>query len=332
MISRRELIRSMAIAGAGIGLCAVLPNFKPFKVRRLSAATTIQFIGELAFDTSGYENPSTQTDVFNLPAGAQAGDLVFVVLANGNSIATLGKITTAGYTSIYNANVNNPGVQVAYKKLGDPADTTISISHATTSVTTGILQVWRYVDDAVQDVTFVGSSGSGTSNLTSSAITPITEGAIVISSVHADSSTTFDSFPDGYSNTAQNNTNSGAGATVGIASKEWSGAGAEDPGIFHAAAGQTYRAFTVALRPLPIWTILSGHVYETGTTTPVEGAFVYFLNQETEELYEDVADVDGYFEIQAPPGTYCGFAFFEDDDGQYRSKALPYIEGNAVEL
>lgn len=196
----------------------------------------------------------TNQDV-DLPEGIQPGDYVIVALANDNALNADGYILTSGYIDTLHTTGAAPGNQVAYKKMGATPDTVVNIDCRATTKTACAIQVWRNVDpDNPLDVAVTNATGtSGMPN--PPAITPATQGALVLAVGLLDDDDAVNmAAPNGYTNLTAGNTGQGSttvGASSMMASKLWSGSGAEDPGAFTATSNNSdaWMGHTIALRP-----------------------------------------------------------------------------------
>lgn len=193
-------------------------------------------------------------------SAAAAGDLVIVSTgwvgtADGNP-----GVSTAGYTEITDLHANDTRdaeFSVNWKVMGSSPDTTVSCngSGLATNGAVCVVHVWRGVNITTpMDVTETETSGINAATPNSPSITPVTSGAIVISTGLAtgaanDTSVTA---PTGYGNQVDISVDPGNAAIVGIASKAWSGSGAEDPAAwtnFTTSTSDSWAANTLALRP-----------------------------------------------------------------------------------
>jgi hypothetical protein len=137
-----------------------------------------------------------------------------------------------------------------YHVMGATPDTTISLS---ASVNVTGVEVWRDLNTTTQiDVTTTTATGTGTDIPNPAAITPVTTNAIVLA-IGISSDNTFTATPaapSGYGNFIGN---ANVSATVAMATKDWSGSGSEDPGVFTGtyknSTGLAWAAWTIALRP-----------------------------------------------------------------------------------
>lgn len=198
------------------------------------------------------------------------GDLV--ILSTGyasNSNGDPGP-TTSGYTEVvedyqnYSLGSRDTNFSVSWKIMGLIPDTSVTVKGSGSSsfgaVTT--VHVWRrakqYVSGASgytpMDVTPTNTGGTITGKNDSPSITPSTAGSVVIAtgmsvSTSADYSVTC---PSGYSNQISATVDPGTAATMGTASKFWSGSGSEDPGAWSGwpnSVMDSWASASLAIRP-----------------------------------------------------------------------------------
>jgi len=187
----------------------------------------------------------------SLPGPPSEGDLVIVVLASDANLISDG-ISTSGYTVLYKENAINPGQEVSYKVMTATPDTIVTILQEGTKDTAGLIQVWsgQHATTVIDTTTTTGTSGSGMPDAPS--ITTVTDGALVFAVGMLDDDVVASSVtaPSGYTNllAAEAGTDE-AGATVMIASKVVTTAGAEDPDVFGGSGSDQWRSVTIAIRP-----------------------------------------------------------------------------------
>ena len=225
------------------------------------SAANLTYVG----GTTG-SGTSAAYDVSLSGLGIQQNDIV--VVATGFASTTNGDpgVNTTGYTEVadlYSDDTRDANLAIAYKVQGATPDTSINVNgsgSATDSAVTAV-HVWRGVDTTTPiDVTITTATGINTGTFDSPSITPTTTGAIVLSlglgtSLNARTSPTA---PTGYGNQVNDSTDPGNAAVVGIASKAWSGSGAEDPGSWgnlSTAVADSWAAATLVLRPATSGTI-----------------------------------------------------------------------------
>lgn len=222
----------------------------------------LQYVGGTKDGATG---GSKVIDLTNLTGGIgsapQAGDIVIVAVGAGyGGTDTLG---VTGYTAIgtqQDANdTEDAHLFVAYKIMTATPDTSVTITAAGGAIVRGVVHVWRGVDQTTPlDVASTGATGTDSSLANPPTITPVTAGAIVLAvgaGADDDPFTSFTNAPTGYGNTVEDHTLYGSSATdsiVAIASKAWSGSGAEDPGAFAwvgSSSSDSWCGRTIALRP-----------------------------------------------------------------------------------
>jgi hypothetical protein len=235
----------------------------PSKIQKARAATGLQYVGGAeGAGTSAAFNVSLTALTGGAASAAAAGDLVivsdgFVSIADGNP-----GVGTAGYTEIadlYKSDSNDANLSVNWKIMGGTPDTTVSCngSGVSTNVSVCAVQVWRNVNQTTPlDVTSTTATAANTGVPNGPAITPVTSGAqvVTVGGGTSDSAITDVTAPTGYGNLVSANPASDPGLTfrIGVASKAWSGSGAEDPaawGGFDTSNVNSWAAVTLAIRP-----------------------------------------------------------------------------------
>ncbi|MFA5360351.1 MAG: Ig-like domain-containing protein, partial [Patescibacteria group bacterium] len=192
----------------------------------------------------------------------QAGDLVIVATGFVRTSNLNPGVGTAGYTEVadlYGNDTYDANFSVNWKIMGGTPDTSVSCngSGSTLNGAVCVAHVWRGVNQTTPlDVTSTNTVGTNSPVPNSPAITPITAGAIVIATglgvgTAGDTSVTA---PTGYGNQVDIQVDPSTAATVGIASKAWSGSGAEDPAVWTnwtqgTATYDSWGAVTLAIRP-----------------------------------------------------------------------------------
>lgn len=196
---------------------------------------------------------------------AQTGDIVVLVISDHYPAdGTAGiSVNTSGYTAIDGGGIwsndsRDTNARLFYKVMGATPDTTVSVHDGNSGGDVSgvcVVHVWSGVDTTTpMDVTTTKTSGGNTGTPNPPSITPVTAGAIVLA-VGSGSSTSAQTptAPTGYSNLkSASQVQSSQASTSAIASKAWSGSGAEDPGTFGSMSTSTsdsWVAYTVALRP-----------------------------------------------------------------------------------
>ena len=224
-------------------------------------AAALQYVGaaEASGNSAAY-NVSLASLTGGTGGAAQAGDLVvvatgFVSTTNGNP-----GVGTAGYTEVadlYQNDTRDANLSVNWKIMPATPDTLVNClgSGSATNGAVCEVHVWRNVDQTTPlDVIPTTAQLNNSSIPNSPIITPVTSGAVVVSlglgtGAAADAAVTA---PTGYGNQADISVDPGNAATVGIASKLWSGAGAEDPAAWTGwttTTSDSWGAVTVAIRP-----------------------------------------------------------------------------------
>lgn len=207
-------------------------------------------VGELAFTVS--EGAGTEDKT--LPGSPVEGDVVIVMLAGDNAIGTDSGsgIVTSGYDRFLLSSDNSPGRQAGLKVLGSTPDTVVTLDQPTAGLKpyAGLLQVWRGVDTGtpIDDTPTSATGGTGAPDAPSFAT--VTDGAlrVLLGFLDDDDSAGASSAPSGYTDFLASDTGGSTGATVMIASKVATTAGAEDPGAF-TSTSDAWAAVHFALRP-----------------------------------------------------------------------------------
>lgn len=217
--------------------------------------------------TTGFGNDSNfSIDLTALTGGIASapatGDIVIVV----DSFVSVGDynagVLTDGYTELTDLYANDSwdsNLAVSWKIMGATPDTTVSCVAGASRGSVGLVQVWRNVDQVTPIDSVIGTAtGINGGFPDGPATTPVTSGAVVITAgmrtgAIGDASVTA---PSGYGNLVQKTYISTLGTTAGIASKIWSGSGAEDPGVWSDWYDEganilacSWAAVTLALRP-----------------------------------------------------------------------------------
>jgi hypothetical protein len=217
--------------------------------------------GTWAGATAGNNNVSLTALTGGIAAAAAAGDFVVAVYATGSAAdrtLVIQDPSAVAYTLIdveryANGTTYDSNLRVAFKRL-TAADANVVFGPTGNAQDAGAaaIHVWRGVNTATpQDVTAVGTSGTGTGRPNPPAITPTTAGAVVIATGGAAAATGAVFVGTGLSNfrTATSvDTNDGM---VGIGSFAWT-SGAYDPAAWTggtANAADSWTSITLVLRP-----------------------------------------------------------------------------------
>ncbi len=206
-------------------------------------------ISQVGSNVSGQVAIGAGTETKSLPSGLQEGDLV-IVLTGSDVFASdegLGA-NVEGYTTYTEVSGSNDYIW-GYKIMGATPDTEVTLGQASTKDGTFLIQAWRGVDpDNILDVAKPTRTGGTDNTIEPPAITPTTEGALVIAMGFLDDDATIPSgYPSGYTATGYGHTGS-SGFTVMMASKTWS-SGEETPSAFTVST-DLWTGETIALRPL----------------------------------------------------------------------------------
>lgn len=213
----------------------------------------------LVGSATAYGNNGTY-GTLTLPA-VQPGDLILLVAGDSCSGCTPDiQVQTSGYTQ-YHAQMHAPAYRAVLKvfyKIADGSETEISLRGVNNSYYkwTAVAQIWRGVDQTAPfDVEKVGTVQTN-AQPNSPSITPVTQAAQVITAATAFSSTAASNPvpPSGYDGMSWQTycPANWSGNTVVVASKEWAGSGAEDPGAWSGivlGSNCAVVSVTMALRP-----------------------------------------------------------------------------------
>lgn len=232
------------------------------KVRVYEAyAATLQYVGgaEASGNSAAY-NVSLSSLAGGTGGAAQAGDLVIVATGFVQTSNLDPGVSTAGYAEVadlYQNDTRDANFSVNWKIMGGSPDAAVNClgSGSATNGAVCEVHVWRNADQATpMDVTPTTDQTNNSAIPNSPAITPVTSGAVVLSlglgtGAAADTSVTA---PTSYGNQADISVDPSNAATVGIASKAWSGSGAEDPAAWTGwttTTSDSWTAVTLAIRP-----------------------------------------------------------------------------------
>lgn len=229
-------------------------------------AATLQYVGSSSCAGTGATYSCSLTTLTGGIAGVAAtGDLVIVVTgwssaADGNP----GVTTPTGYTEVYDLWANDArdaNLSVNWKIMGATPDTSVTVSGFNNAANGGatVVHVWRGANQTTpMDVTPPAGvvTPGNQAHPDSPAITPVTSGAVVLTvgGGTGDAGPLAHTAPTGYGDTRSA---TGVGSTmsfiVDIASKAWSGSGAEDPAVWTGGDVDTnsdsMAAGTLAIRP-----------------------------------------------------------------------------------
>lgn len=210
---------------------------------------------------NGTDGTALTVDLTSLSGGSNSspseGDLVIIALAIGSAGRDHNlRIDTAGYSELSDLYADDnveANLSVFWKIMGATPDTTVTLRSAgnTADSIAAAVHVWRGVDQTIPfDITHTIATGLDTGRPTPSAITPITEGSIIIPIGAGAYSTTsdFTSDLDNFVQVKQADTNS---IVVGMGSHAWT-SGTYTPSGFGGNttnALASWAATTLALRP-----------------------------------------------------------------------------------
>jgi hypothetical protein len=199
-------------------------------------------------EDSGYVPTLGGSKVFTLPGPPQEGDLVVAAGAcDGDYPPT---ITETGYTTAIDSGTTSPLEWMIYKVMGGTPDTTLTLTSdaPTDRRVAAVVQVWRGGYSAgILDSAYVDATTGDSTTPDPPAITTANNNALVFALGYMDDD-------DTTANGISKNTELAStfeGATVGMASKQVSVAGSEDPGTFTFGATDQWRAGTISFRRNP---------------------------------------------------------------------------------
>lgn len=199
-------------------------------------------------------------------SAALTGDIVIVAVGNGANADLNASISSpTGYSSplcnLYANDSYDSNLSVFWKIMGVTPDTnvvTTGNSGSASNTNSTVVHVWRNIDSSTPiDVTTTGTTGKDGNQGNSPSISPTTSGAIVLSIVacgHSSTQNPTAAAPSGYSNLIYLDKSGVTRCIItAIASKVWSGSGAEDPGAFtidpDGGSATSWCGATVVLRP-----------------------------------------------------------------------------------
>lgn len=244
--------------------------------------------------TVGAPSLSQQTNVKIITGGTQAASAInggaatltlptlqqgdVVIVFGGHFIRAGGGVLPTGFTSLFDSGATagtDPRLSISYKVMGAVPDTTVSCpgSGNVADGTAYGCYCLRDVDTSAiidADITSVGPTTS--SNPDCPSITTVTNGALVLAIALDHIAGTGDTTITNPTNYIEQRTARGADnndATVCGAALVKAIAGAEDPSAFTAWTAGTWRAATVAIRPVSNATAVTGsNLVTTATVLP----------------------------------------------------------------
>ena len=296
-----RIVRSLVILFIALGWVfsgwPQIGNFPP-KVQRAEASVGYVGTAEASGNSASYN--------VTLPA-TQEGDLVIVSTGFVSTSNLNPGVSTAGYTEVadlYQNDTRDANFSVSWKIMGSTPDTSVTClgSGSSTNGAVCVVHVWRGANQAtpLDVISTTVTSGNG-SNPNSPSITPVTSGAIVISTglgtmASVDNAVTA---PTGYGNQADISIDPGNAATVGISSKAWT-SGAEDPAAwtnFTTTTSDSWAAVTLAIRPA---TVPDAPVIGTATPGDAQASVTF-----TPPANDGGSTITGYT-VTSSPGSFTG--------------------------
>jgi hypothetical protein len=252
----------------------------------------LEFVGgKSANGTSADFAISLTSLVGGISATAATGDLVIVATGFSRTLSSANPgVATSGYTEVADIagnDIRDAQFSVNWKLMGGTPDTSVTClgSGDASLGSVGIVYVWRNADQLTPlDVTRATVTGANSAIPDAPAITPVTAGSVVVATGLGTgaASDAIVTAPSGYTN-AFNTSSSGAlseHAIIGVASKAWSGSGAEDPPAWTGwttSTSDSWAAVTLAIRPAAdgatyTLTAAQGSFTLTGQTTNLKAA------------------------------------------------------------
>lgn len=188
---------------------------------------------------------------------AQEGDIIILCYGWNSTSDGSPSVVTSGYTTVaelYSNDVYDANLLVAYKAFTGTPDATVEVAFGA-DPTVLLYQIWRGVDlTTPMDVAATTATGTNTDRVNSPAITPVTDGAVILSlGIGAADSSAGLTTPSGMENGASQE-QSGAGGSVSANIAYYSDwvSGAYDPAAWSGGsngAEDSWCAVTIALRP-----------------------------------------------------------------------------------
>jgi 6-phosphogluconolactonase (cycloisomerase 2 family) len=273
------LLRKLASA-----LIALLFGFFLFFTFASHAHAALSYVGGTGnVGTTGSFSVSLTALTGGTGSTAQEGDLVLVLNAIGGATNGNPGVSTAGFTEeqdLYADDSNDANLSVSWKFMTASPDTSVSCNGSGSGTVSAscIVYVWRGVDPTTPfDVAETVATGINSAIPNPASITPTTAGSMVVifgAGALASSDITVTA-PTGYVEMVNISSDAGSAIISAVASKEWSGSGAEDPAAWtdwSSGTAGSWAAVTVALRPAANF---SGTLYsDEGTTAVTTGKTV----------------------------------------------------------
>lgn len=227
-----------------------------------NAAVTVTGHAPVTVTNITFVDSSTATVVTNnyyeltLPT-TQEGDIVIVVSGSSGVFDYVGGVLEFGWSKVadlWSNDSRDMNLAVCWKRMGSTPDTAVTIlPPGAGNQGEAIAYVLRGCDEhTVIDVVPTTDTGIDSAVPDAPSITPITAGTIILAIGGGSSYDTSVTAPSGYTNHVQAQSTNGYYSTVAIASKLWSGSGAEDPGAWTdwtTLTSNAWCACTLAIRP-----------------------------------------------------------------------------------
>ena len=161
------------------------------KLRRAAQKGGIEFVGRIdAADNGTLSSQTLALDsglIDGIDTAVQEGDLVIVAQSvNRGATDQNLTITTSGYTEVadlYSNDTESINFGVHYKVMGATPDTDVEVPVYTGTFNSHVVMVFvfRGVDETTpMDVTATTNTGTNTADVNPPAITPITNGAVIV--------------------------------------------------------------------------------------------------------------------------------------------------------
>jgi hypothetical protein len=234
-------------------------------VPQASSAIPVEYVGGYTQGFAGSTENITITFGGNLTGGlassASAGDMVLIWFGVGSSGAASGlDLSASGNTQVallFSNDTQEATLLVAYKFMGATPDSTLVLIDGTTSTSYAgaiTVQVWRNVEPTIpMDVTPVTATGINSVLANPPAITPATQGAVIVSGAaggHARGAQTYSS--SNLTGFLSSGGDDSSDVTIGAGYNIWT-SGSFDPSQFTFSGSDStlyaWAAATLALRP-----------------------------------------------------------------------------------
>jgi len=216
----------------------------------------ISFVGSSTGTVTG---GSTTTDI-SLPSGVQEGDVIILATSADLSYVTTGNVFPIDYSVdedwfpvLQATSGDDPTLHVAALLVGASVPANVRIRGAATNDAVVVMQAFRGVDKRIFDADTPAMKDNNSTPSSFNSITTNTNGAWVVAiAALDDDDTTVNSYPSGYSNTAEVNTGNAsttAGQSIAMCSKNVTTAGTESPASLTWNSSDNNKTAVLALQP-----------------------------------------------------------------------------------